>query len=166
LANDTTTGDIASALEDLEQVGGRFADGLYARVSSLSDVPSEFQGLQASLAAAGTSGLLLCFQIILTVALVACVFILLSWWFKQASAGKGGWRGFLAGVAAAVPALAIGIFAAPLLAGSGLPVRILRLWAVVTIVFFHDPLRGEIGPAGVKTIRVFASHRPSGGAVA
>lgn len=147
MASDTTTGaDVASALEGLEQVGGRFVDGLQARISGLSGVPAEFQSLQASLAAAGTSGLLLSFQIILIVTLVACVFMLFVRRFKRASFGKGGWRRFFTGVAAAVLALTIGFLTARLLAGTGLPVRILRLWTVVTIVFFiiHFALRSVL----------------------
>lgn len=129
-----TGADVTSALDGLEQVGGRFVDGVYRRISNLSDVPADMHGLQASLAAAGTSAALLCIQIILVVTLVACVFILLVRRFKKTKAGRGGWRRFFAGGATAALALAIGILAARLLGGSGLPMRILRLWAVVTIV--------------------------------
>ena len=99
-------------------------------------MPVEFDSLRASLAAGGTSLLLLLFQIVLVVALVAGVFILTNRRLQKATVASGTWRRFFAGVAAAVLALVIGFVAARLLAGSGLPLRILRLWAVVTVFGF------------------------------
>ena len=130
------TADVTSVISDLEQLGDRFVAGLDARVAALKGVPVEFDNLRASLAAGGTSLLLLLFQIVLVVALVAGVFILTNRRLQKATVASGTWRRFFAGVAAAVLALVIGFVAARLLAGSGLPLRILRLWAVVTVFGF------------------------------
>lgn len=161
MANDTTAGaDVTSALDGLGQVGGRFVDGLYGRISGLSGVPAEFQSLQASLAAAGTSAALLCFQIILIATLVACVFLLLVRWFNKTTAGRGGWRRLFAGIAAAALALALGFFAARLLGGSGPPMRILRLWAVMTIVgcVMHFAVRSLLMASGRSEFSRHANH--------
>ena len=134
--NETAVADVTSVISSFEQLGDRFVAGLYARLAAWNGVPVEFDNLRASLAAGGTSLLLLLFQIVLVVALVAGVFILANRRLKKASATSGAWRKFFASVAAAVLALVIGLIAARLLAGSGLPMRILRVWAVMTIVGF------------------------------
>lgn len=136
--NDETAAvaDVTSLISSLEQLADRFVDGLYARLAALNGVPVEFDNLRASLAAGGTSLLLLLFQIVLVVALVAGVFILANRRFKKARVTSSAWRRFFAGVAAAIMALVIGFIAARLLAGSGPPLRILRLWTVATIVGF------------------------------
>lgn len=132
----TAVADVTSVISGFEQLADRFVAGLYARLAALKGVPVEFDNLTASLAAGGTTLLLLLFQIVLVVALVTGVFILANRRLKQTTATSGIWRRFFASVAAAVLALVIGFIAARLLAGPGLPLRILRLWAVATIVGF------------------------------
>ncbi|OWK21793.1 hypothetical protein AJ88_11815 [Mesorhizobium amorphae CCBAU 01583] len=123
-------------ISGFEQLAERFVSGLFARFAALSDVPVEIENLRASLAAGGTSLLALLFEIVLVVALVAGVFILLARRLKKASATSSAWRRFFAGVAATVVALVIGFIAARLLAGSGVPLQTLRLWAVATVLGF------------------------------
>ena len=128
--------DVTSVISGFEQLADRFVAGLYARLAALGGVPADFDALRASLAAGGTSILLLLFQIVLIVAVVAGVFILAIRRLKQVTAARSSWRRFFAGMAAAVLALVIGFIAARLLAGAGLPLRILRLWAVATVAGF------------------------------
>lgn len=128
--------DVAAVISSFEQLADRFVIGLYARLAALRDVPGEFENLRTSFAAAGTSGLLISFQIILVVALVAGVFVLTARFFKRASVAGGNWGRLVRGVFAAILALATGFIAARLLAGSGLPLHILRLWTVVTVAGF------------------------------
>ena len=132
----TTVTDGTSVISGLEHLGDRFVGGLYARLAALNQVSVDFDNLKASLAAGGTSLLLLLFQIVLVVALVSGVFILTDRWLQKATAASGTWRRFFTGVAALVLALVIGFIAARLLAGPGLPLRILRLWAGVTVFGF------------------------------
>jgi small-conductance mechanosensitive channel len=134
--DETAVADLTSVISDLEQLGDRFVAGLYARLAALHRVPVEFDELKASLAAGGTSLFLLLFQIALVVALVAGVFILTNRRLQKATAATSTWRRLFVGVAAAVLALVIGFLAARLFASSGLPLRILRLWAVATVVGF------------------------------
>ena len=131
-----TVADITSVISSLEQLGDRFIAGLNTRYAALNGVPVEFDNLRASLAAGGTSLLLLLFQIALVVALVAGVFILTNRRLEKATASSGTWRRFFVNVAALVLALVIGFVAARLLAGPGLTLRILRLWALVTVSGF------------------------------
>ncbi|WP_345892388.1 mechanosensitive ion channel domain-containing protein [Mesorhizobium amorphae] len=132
----TAETDVTSLISGFEQLAERFVSGLFARFAALSDVPVEIENLRASLAAGGTSLLALLFEIVLVVALVAGVFILLARRLKKASATSSAWRRFFAGVAATVVALVIGFIAARLLAGSGVPLQTLRLWAVATVLGF------------------------------
>lgn len=122
---------MTSLMMGLEQVAGRFVDGLHSRFLAWTEALAEFRSLQASLAASSTSAILLCFQIILVVALVASVFQLIG---RQASRKTtGAWRRFFYFSAAAVAALAIGLLGAQLLASSSLSLRTLRLWTIVTV---------------------------------
>ena len=136
----------------VEQVADGLVTGLYARLAALESVPAEVDSLQASFAAAGTSLPLLCLQIVLVVAAVLGTFVLADRWFRQMPAWGGAWRRFLALVIAAALALVIGFIAARLLGGAGLPLRTLRLWAVVAVV----------GPIIVAILRtVLMASRPS-----
>lgn len=128
--------DVPSLIWGFEQLAERLVSGLFARLAALADVPVELENLKASLAAGGTPRLVLLFEIVSLVALVAGVFILLARRFKKTSATSSGRRGFFAGVAASVVALVIGFIAARLLGGSGLPLQTLRLWTVATVLGF------------------------------
>jgi small-conductance mechanosensitive channel len=131
--NPTAGADVTSLTTALEEVAGRFVTGLHARYLAWLEAPAEFERLQTSLAAASTSVILLCFQIVLVVALVAGTVLLISSQANRGSAEGSTWRLFLYRSAAAVAALAIGLLAAQLLADSGLPLRTLRLWTAVTV---------------------------------
>ncbi|WP_245455930.1 mechanosensitive ion channel domain-containing protein [Mesorhizobium sp. M7A.F.Ca.US.008.03.1.1] len=132
----TAETDVTSLISGFEQLAERFVSGLFARFAALSDVPVDLENLRASLAAGGTSLLVLLSEIVLIVALVAGVFILLAWRFNTASVTSSAWRRFFAGVAATVVALVVGFIVARLLAGSGLPLQTLRLWTVATVLGF------------------------------
>ncbi|WP_084025678.1 mechanosensitive ion channel domain-containing protein [Mesorhizobium sp. LNHC252B00] len=152
IVDTTAETDVVSLIWGFEQLAERFVSGLFARFAALSGVPVELENLRASLAAGGTSLLVLLFEIALIVALVAAVFILLARRFKKASAAKSGaWRRFFAGATATVAALVIGFIAARLLAGSGVPLQTLRLWTVVTVL-------GSIILAAVRSL-LMASRR-------
>ena len=153
--NDKTAAeaDVSSLIASVEQVFDGLVAGFYARLAALRDVPAETGNLQASAAAAGTSLLLLCLQIVLVVAIVLGAFVLVHRWLKWAPAWGGAWRRFFALVAAAALALVIGFIAARLLGGAGLPLRTLRLWTVVAIV----------GPIMVAVVRgLLMASRPTG----
>jgi small-conductance mechanosensitive channel len=135
VSDETIAGvDVTAAISSLEHASDSFAAGLYARLFALTSVPAEFAALQASLAGASTSPILLSSQVILIVALVAGTLRLLAPQVKKRNAASGAWQRLFLCAAAAVAALAIGLIAAWLLAPAGLPLRTLRLWAVVTIV--------------------------------
>ena len=103
--NETAEADVGSLIASVETLANRFVSGLYARFAALSGVPVDFENLRASLSAGGTSLLVLLFEIVLVVALVAGVSILLTRRFKKASAAGSSWRRFFAGMAAAFLAL-------------------------------------------------------------
>ncbi|TRC73989.1 mechanosensitive ion channel [Mesorhizobium sp. WSM4310] len=126
--------DVPSLIWGFEQLTERFVSGLFARLAALADVPVELENLKASLAAGGTPLLVLLFEIVLLVALVAGVFILLARRFKKTSATRSGWRRYFAGATATVVALVVGFIAARLLGGSGVPLQTLRLWTVATVL--------------------------------
>ncbi|WP_245235556.1 mechanosensitive ion channel family protein [Mesorhizobium erdmanii] len=128
----TAETDVTSLISGFEQLVERLVSGLFARFAALSHVPVDLENLRASLAAGGTSLLVLLSEIVLVVALVAGVFILLARRFNTASATSSAWRGFFAGVVA----LVVGFIAARLLAGSGVPLQTLRLWTVATVLGF------------------------------
>ena len=126
--------DVGSLVASIEQVADRLVAGLYARLAGLSGVSAETDSLRASFASAGTSLPVLCLQIVLVVAVVLGVFVLVARWLKRMPAWGGAWRRFVALVVAAASALVVGFVAARLLGGAGLPLRTLRLWAVVAVV--------------------------------
>ena len=96
---------------------------------------------------------MLCLQIVLVVAVVLGVFVLVDRWLKRMPAWGGAWRRFVAVVVAAAAALVVGFVAARLLGGAGLPLRTLRLWAVVAVV----------GPIILAVLRsVLMASRPTG----
>ncbi|MFC5069069.1 mechanosensitive ion channel family protein [Flaviflagellibacter deserti] len=128
--------DITSLISGLEHLAEEFVSGLDARSDALRAVPAEFEGLNASLASAGTSGPFLLFQIILTVSLVAGMLVLVNRWLTKRTDARSVWRKFLASIEAAALALVFGFIATQVLTGAGLPMRTLRLWAVVTIAGF------------------------------
>jgi small-conductance mechanosensitive channel len=128
--------DVNSAITAIEQVADGFAAGLYARFSALLDLPGELANLRNSMAEASTSPFLLSLEIVLVVTLTAGTFLLLARQVKIRNFASSGWRKFFLDAAAAGVALAVGLAAARLLAPSGLPLRTLRLWAVVTLVVF------------------------------
>jgi small-conductance mechanosensitive channel len=128
--------DINSAITAIEQVGDSFAAGLHARFTALLDVPGELANLRSSMAAASTSPFFLSFATVLVVALTAGTFLVLARQVKIRNFASSGWRPFFLDAAAAGFALAVGLAAARLLAPPGLPLRTLRLWAVVTLVVF------------------------------
>lgn len=127
--------DITSLMAALEYLAERFANGLHARYDALRALPTENEALAASMAGAGTSALLLCFQTILTVVLVAGTLVLVDRQVATTTAASN-WRKFFTGIGAAVLALVFGFIAARLLAASGLPLRTLRLWTVMTVAGF------------------------------
>ena len=143
--------DIGSLMGDVEQIADGLVAGVYARVAALGDVPAETESLHASFAAGGTSLLLLCLQVVLTVAIVLGVSVLVNRWLKRMPAWGGAWRRFFALVVAAAVALVAGFIAARLLGGAGLPLRTLRLWTVVAVV-------GPIIVAAVRSL-LMASRR-------
>jgi moderate conductance mechanosensitive channel len=128
--------DVTSAISAIEKVADGFAAGLYARFSALLNLPGELASLRNSMVAASTSASFLSFEIILVVALTAGTFLVLARQVKIRNFTSSGWRRFFLDAAAAGVALALGLAAARLLAPSGLPLRTLRLWAVVTLVVF------------------------------
>lgn len=132
----TAEPDGTSLISGFEQLAERFVSGLFARFAALSDVPVDLENLRALLTAGGTSLLVLLSEIVLVVALVAGVFMLLAWRFSKASVTSSAWRRFFGGAAAAVAALVVGFIVARLLAGSGVPLQTLRLWAVATVLGF------------------------------
>ncbi|MEK1850769.1 MAG: mechanosensitive ion channel domain-containing protein [Phyllobacterium sp.] len=128
--------DVTSAISAIEKVADGFAAGLYARFSALLNLPGELASLRNSMVAASTSPSFLSFEIVLVVALTAGTFLVLARQVKIRNFASSSWRRFFLDAAAAVVALALGLAAARLLAPSGLPLRTLRLWAVVTLVVF------------------------------
>ncbi|CCV14381.1 mechanosensitive ion channel family protein [Mesorhizobium sp. STM 4661] len=134
--NPTPDADVTSLTTALEDVAERFVAGAHARYLAWFEAPAEFDSLRSSLAAASTSVIGLCFQIILVSGIVAGTFLLISRQANRDGAGGSRWRRFLYRSAAAVAALVIGLLVAQLLAGPGLPLRTLRLWTVVTVLGF------------------------------
>jgi small-conductance mechanosensitive channel len=127
--------DVNVAISGIEQAADNLVAGLNARFSALLEVPAEFERLQASLAAASTSPLLLFFEAILVAALTAGTCLLLTHQAKKGNAAaRRAWQRIFFIAAAVVAALVVGLTAAWLLAPSGLVLRTLRLWAVVTVV--------------------------------
>ena len=142
--------DVSSLMGNVEQVADGLVAGFYARLAALTSVPAEVDSLQASFAAAGTSFTLLCLQIVLVVAVVLGTFVLVDRWLKRMSA----WAWRVAQVLCARdrsrPGGGVGFIAARLLGGAGLPLRTLRLWAVVAVVgpiILADPADGADGLA-------------------
>ncbi len=131
--NTTASVDVSVLTTALDEVSGHFVEGLHARYLAWLDAPSDLGSLQASLAAASTSGILLCAQILLIVGLVAGMFFSVSRLANRANAVSSGWRTFLYRLAGAVAALATGLLAAHFLAVSSLPLRTLRFWTAATI---------------------------------
>ena len=150
----TTAGpDVSSVISDLERLSDRFAAGMAGRLDAVRNVPAELENLRASLAAGGTLLSLLLFQIVLVVGIVTGVFFYLDLKFKKASIRVTTSRRVLAGVAAGLVALVIGLILARLLAGSGVPLQTLRLWTVVTVL-------GFVILAAVRSL-LMASRQPS-----
>ena len=125
--------DITSVISGFEQLGDRFVAGLYARLAALKGVPVEFDNLKASLAAGGTSLLRAPVPDHSGCRARRWCFRTANRRLNKAIVANSAWRRFFAGVAATVLALVIGFIAARLLAGSGVPLQTLRLWAVVTV---------------------------------
>ena len=133
----TTAGpDVSSVISDLERLSDRFAAGMAGRLDALRNVPAELENLSASLAAGGTSLSLLLFQIVLIVGIVAGVFFYLDLKFKKGGIRVTTSRRVLAGLTAGFVALVIGLILARLLAGSGVALQTLVLWAAVTLLTF------------------------------
>ena len=143
--------DVSSLMGGVEQVADGLVAGLYLRVAALKSVPAEVDSLQASFAASGTSFTMLLLQVVLVGAVVLGTFALVDRWLKRMPAWGGAWRRFLALVIAAVLAVVIGFIMARLLGRAGLPLRTLRLWAVVAVV-------GPIILAVLRTV-LMASRR-------
>jgi hypothetical protein len=144
--------DVGSLMGSVEQVADGLVAGLYARVAALKSVPAEVDSLEASFAAGGTSFTMLLLQTVLVGAVVLGTLVLVDRWLKRMPAWAGAWRRFLALVIAAALAVVIGFIMARLLGGAGLPLRTLRLWAVVAVV----------GPIILVVLRtVLMASRPS-----
>ena len=143
--------DVSSLMGGVEQVADGLVAGLYLRVAALKSVPAEVDSLQASFAASGTSFTMLLLQVVLVGAVVLGTFALVDRWLKRMPAWGGAWRRLLALVIAAVLAVVIGFIMARLLGRAGLPLRTLRLWAVVAVV-------GPIILAVLRTV-LMASRR-------
>ena len=156
--------DVHSLLLSLEQGTDRFVGDLYARLAALNAVPAELQDVQASFAAAGTSALQLCLEIVFVVALVTGVFVLLNRWLEAGTARRGAWPRFLAVVAAAILAVAIGFILARLLGGSGLPLQTLRRWTVLTVAGCVVLVAVRSVLDGVAPNRIRSAFRSSVGA--
>lgn len=133
----TTVGlDITAAIDGLEQAADSIVAAGYGRVFALSQIPEDIAGLRASFANAATSPFVLALEIILVIALVRAVFLLAAWWDAKISPKKNLWRTFFTRLVATIVALAVGFAAARLLAGTGLPLRTLRLWAIGTVASY------------------------------
>ena len=128
--------DVNSAIAAVEKVTESFAAGLYARLSALSELSNEWDGLLNSMTAASTSPFYLFTAVALVIALTAGTLLMLERQVKIRREASAGGRRFALDVAVAAVALAVGLIAARLLAPSGLPLRTLRLWAVVTVVIY------------------------------
>ncbi|MBZ9605683.1 mechanosensitive ion channel family protein [Phyllobacterium chamaecytisi] len=126
--------DVNSAIATVERVAEGFAAGLHARFSAFSGLPNEWNSLQDSMATASTSRLHLFSAVFLVVVLTAGTLLALERQVKVRYAAQGLLRRFMMDIVAAGIALAVGLIAAKLLEPSGLPLRTLRLWAVVTVI--------------------------------
>jgi len=129
-----TSAGVASGIASLEQIASRFEAGLRARLEASGNLSEDFQRLQDSFAAAGTSTGLLLFWIVVVCAVSGGVFFSTGRLIAARAKPGGGWRRLLIAAAAALLALTAGFVAAGLVAAPGLPTRTLRLWAVLTIV--------------------------------
>lgn len=126
--------DVNAAISSIEKAAGSFVTGLHSRLSALSDMPAEFERLRTSLTGASTTPLLLLFEAIVVATLTAGTCLLLTHQARRGKAARRAWQRIFFNVAAALAALVVGLTAAWLLAPSGLVLRTLRLWAVVTVV--------------------------------
>ncbi|CAN7418498.1 mechanosensitive ion channel family protein [Phyllobacterium sp. LjRoot231] len=128
--------DVNSAIAAVEKVAEGFAAGLHARFSALSELPNEWANLLNSISAASTSRLHLFAAVLTVVVLTAGTLLVLERQSKIRNAARGVLRRIVMDAAAAGVALAVGLIAARLLEPSGLPLRTLRLWAVVTVIVY------------------------------
>jgi small-conductance mechanosensitive channel len=128
--------DVHAAITRIEQVADSLAADLHARFVALLDLPAELTSLRDSMVAASSSPSSLSFEIILVMSLTAGTFLVLARQVKVGNAASSGWRKSFLNAAAIGIALVTGLAAARLFAPSGLPLRTLRLWVLVTVIIF------------------------------
>lgn len=137
MAEDSSTAtdvtDVNGMLSVFERVVDSLATGFRLRVEQVEKAGQEYDSLLASLAQGGTSATALLIKIVVIVAMVAALYLYVSRTVARGAEGRSGWRRFLAATAAAVLAVLVGFVAAKVLAGSGLPMRTLRIWTLVVV---------------------------------
>lgn len=134
--SEPSTDEVSTIIHGIETLVDRLETGLIARISAWGNAEQDLQQLPSSFSAGGTSGPLLLFEIVLIAALVAVVFVFLNRRLAPLRAGGGVWRRLFLSLVEAVVAVALGFILARLLGGSGLPMRTLRQWTIITVAGF------------------------------
>ncbi|MBL8580854.1 MAG: mechanosensitive ion channel family protein [Rhizobiaceae bacterium] len=128
--------DVTVLIDGLETIADRLATGLVDRYHALGDAGEQLDQVPAALAAGGTSGSLLLFEVVAIAAIVTAVFVLVNRRLAGWRQGGGVWRRLLLSLLEAAIAIAIGFVVARVIAAPGLPIRTLRQWTVVTVAGF------------------------------
>lgn len=129
----TTESDVSGIISVFDRLADSLVAGLLARVTQLRNVGQEFDALNASFAAAGTSASAMFFKAVLVVALVGATYFYVSRAAAKRTVDQPLWRRTLAGLAAAALAIVVGFVAARIMSEGGVPMRVLRIWTVVTV---------------------------------
>ncbi len=127
--------DITEAIATVEHIADQLVAGLLGRLVVLGDASREFDALEASLEAGGTSLFLICVQIAVVTGLAVATFLFAARTVSGALGGQAAWRRLISEAGAVLAALVVGFVAARIMAGSGLPLKTLRIWVVVAVAW-------------------------------